>query len=211
MGRRLIVEKYNLEDGFELSQAYLYAYDTLEKANYFLENMIDLADKPLDDRVVSYLFSEARNDGGQIDLAVNLIEKYGLVPKAIYNESFTSSNTSKMNSILSSKLRKHALELRQIFVKAYASIDQSLGSSKSMREKRSMAISTTRKRKSEQMQEIYTVVTLMLGELPKADEPFTWQFYDKNKKFHSLTATPLEFYKSSGFTAASWISLIHGM
>jgi bleomycin hydrolase len=37
----------------------------LSKANYFLENMLDLADTPLDDRLVQNLMSEPENDGGQ--------------------------------------------------------------------------------------------------------------------------------------------------
>jgi bleomycin hydrolase len=76
-----VMKKYNLKE-FELSQAYLFFWDKMEKANWFLEQMIDTADLDLDERVVQELLSAPVNDGGQWDMASNLVEKYGLVSKA---------------------------------------------------------------------------------------------------------------------------------
>jgi len=53
---------------FQLSQSYLFAYDKIEKSNYFLENCIELADEALDSRVLGFLKSEPINDGGQWDM-----------------------------------------------------------------------------------------------------------------------------------------------
>lgn len=75
-----VMQKYNLKE-FELSQAYLFFWDKMEKANWFLEQMIDTADKDLDERIVQELLSAPVNDGGQWDMASNLVEKYGLVRK----------------------------------------------------------------------------------------------------------------------------------
>lgn len=76
------MRKYNL-DSFELSQAYLFFWDKLEKANYFLENIIDLADEDLDSRLVQRVLADPVSDGGQWDMVYNLVEKYGLVPQAL--------------------------------------------------------------------------------------------------------------------------------
>ena len=73
-----VMRKYNLKE-FELSQAYLFFWDKLEKANWFLEQMVDTADKDLDERIVQELLGAPVNDGGQWDMASNLVEKYGLV------------------------------------------------------------------------------------------------------------------------------------
>ena len=55
-------------------QAYPFFWDKLNKCNYFLELAIDTADLPLDDRVVNHLNDEVISDGGQWDMAVNLLE-----------------------------------------------------------------------------------------------------------------------------------------
>lgn len=73
-------KKYNLKD-FELSQNYIAFYDKLEKCNYLLENIISLKDKEKDDRTLDGLLSNGIQDGGQWDLFVNIVNKYGIVPK----------------------------------------------------------------------------------------------------------------------------------
>jgi bleomycin hydrolase len=73
-----IMKKYNLKE-FELSQAYLFFWDKMEKANWFLEQMIDTAGKDLDERILQELLASPVGDGGQWDMASNLVEKYGLV------------------------------------------------------------------------------------------------------------------------------------
>lgn len=72
------MRQYNLKE-FELSQAYLFYWDKIEKANWFLENAIDTASEDLDSRLVQELLSNPVNDGGQWDMAANLVQKYGLV------------------------------------------------------------------------------------------------------------------------------------
>lgn len=81
------MRKHNLKE-FELSQAYLFFWDKLEKANYFLEQIIDTAGEELDGRLVQRLLSSPVGDGGQWDMVANLVEKYGLV------HAFTAYSTS---------------------------------------------------------------------------------------------------------------------
>jgi len=82
--RVAIMRRYNLKE-FELSQAYLFFWDKLEKANYFLEQILDTVDEDLDGRLVQTLLSSPVGDGGQWDMVANLVEKYGLVNKQSAN------------------------------------------------------------------------------------------------------------------------------
>ncbi len=58
-----VMKSLGLEQ-FEFSQAYTQFWDLLEKANYFLTSMVELADRPLDDRLVTELLKEPISDGG---------------------------------------------------------------------------------------------------------------------------------------------------
>lgn len=71
------MQKYKLKE-FELSQAYLFFWDKLEKANYFLESVLDTVDEPLDGRLISTLMASPVGDGGQFDMVKNLVLKYGV-------------------------------------------------------------------------------------------------------------------------------------
>ena len=72
------MRRYNLKE-FELSQSYLFFWDKLEKSNWFLEQVLDTVDEDLDGRLVQALLAGPVGDGGQWDMAANLVEKYGLV------------------------------------------------------------------------------------------------------------------------------------
>jgi len=63
--RIALMQKYGLES-FELSQAYLFFWDKLEKSNWFLEQIISTADMDLDSRLVQTLLQEPLSDGGQV-------------------------------------------------------------------------------------------------------------------------------------------------
>lgn len=97
---------------FEFSQAYVHFWDKLEKANYFLNSMATLADRPLSDRAVQYLLANPIDDGGQWNMFVALVEKYGLVPKYAMPETASSSATRLMNRDLYSVLRAGAVAVR---------------------------------------------------------------------------------------------------
>ena len=61
------MKRYNLKD-FELSQSYLFFWDKLEKANWFLEQILDTVNEPLDGRLVQELLGDPVGDGGQWDM-----------------------------------------------------------------------------------------------------------------------------------------------
>ncbi|KAL7424424.1 bleomycin hydrolase [Cryptotrichosporon argae] len=175
-----VIEQLKLGE-FQLSQNYLFFYDKLEKANYFLENVLDLPDEPLDGRLLSYLFQAPVNDGGQWDMAYNLIQKYGIVPRTVYPEAYSSTASAKLDTLLTSKLREYALALR-------ARAASSLSSSSS----------SLRKLKSTFMAEVYATVAIALGTPPTAETCFKWEYYDKAGKFHVWAGTPREFYAAFG-------------
>ena len=77
------MKELKLKD-FEFSQGYTFFYDKLERCNYFLQCIIESVDQPLDGPVVRHLLSAPVIDGGQWDMLVNVIEKYGLCPKYAY-------------------------------------------------------------------------------------------------------------------------------
>ncbi len=189
--RVAISKKYKL-DSFELSQAYLFFYDKLEKSNYFLKNIIETVDEPLDSRLIQYLLLEPTNDGGQWDMVVNLVEKYGLVPHTLYPDSFNATASGVMDNFINNKLRDGALLLRKF------------ASDKSVSTARINDI------KERIVKEIYDILVISLGPPPKADNEFTWEYVDKDKKFHSVKTTPLDFYKNvAGLDATQYFSLIH--
>ena len=101
----------------EFSQAYLFFYDQLEKANLMLQGCIDTGKKPIDDQRVQFFFHYPINDGGTFCGVADLTEKYGLVPTEVMPESYSSDNTSKARALIASKLREYGLQLRDMVQK----------------------------------------------------------------------------------------------
>ncbi len=158
--------------GFEFSQNYLLFCDKIERANYFLEAIIDTANLSVDDRTVAFLLSRPIDDGGQWNMFVNLVEKHGLVPQALMPETQSSSATARMNGILRSKLREAAGTLREM--SAHGASRDAL-----------------RPAKEETLSVIYRILSIHLGTPPVR---FAWQWTDKDKAFHrDPETTPKEF------------------
>ena len=168
-----IVKNYNLSN-FEFSQNYFMFWDKLEKANYFLENILKTLDQNYDSRLMMHLLQAPVQDGGQWDMFVNLIEKYGLVPKSVMPETNHSSKSSMMNYFLTHKLRECAFILRK---------------SKKPR----TTIKQLRSKKEEMMSIIYSLLCMFLGNPPIK---FDWSIKDKNNKFTRFNnVDPLDFYR----------------
>jgi len=98
---------------FAIAQKLNLFWDKLEKANYFLESIIETRREKVDSRLVMWLLKDPMQDGGQWDMFVNLVEKYGIVPQYIMPESFHSSDSSLMDKILNLKLREYTKVLRE--------------------------------------------------------------------------------------------------
>ena len=59
-----------------------------------------------------HLLSNPIQDGGQWDMWLNLVNKYGVVPQSEMPESFSSSRSAVMNRLITRKLRENAMILR---------------------------------------------------------------------------------------------------
>jgi bleomycin hydrolase len=164
-----VMRKTGLKD-FEFSQNYAMFWDKLERANYFLEAIIETAGRDLDDRTVAFLLQSAASDGGQWNMFAALVAKHGLVPKGYMPETQSSSDTARMNSILRYQLHQGARTIRAATAEG---------------------LEPARAAKAEIMQAIYRILCIHLGTPP---ERFDWQWTDKDKQFHrDGVLTPQEF------------------
>ena len=165
----------NIEE-FEFSQAYFFYWDKIERSYYFLNNIVETAKRgeEVNGRLVSFLLGDPIGDGGQWDMIVSIINKHGVMPKKCFPESFSCESSARMNAILKSKLREYAKQIRDMFSANASDADIQL-------------------QVDAQMKEIYNIVGICLG-IPC--ETFTWEYYDKNKKYNSVgPVTALEFYE----------------
>lgn len=171
--RSQMMAKNNLGK-LELSQNYNFFYDQLEKSNLFLQGIIETADKPMSDQMVEWLFKHPVSDGGQYTGISDNILKYGVVPKEVMEETYSSSNTSKLRSLLSLRLREDGLTLRKMKSEG--------ASAKQLQEK-----------KEEMLAGVYRMLALTLGEPPTE---FTWTRKDsKGNVVSRKKYTPQSFYK----------------
>ncbi|MGH3470624.1 MAG: aminopeptidase C [Nocardioidaceae bacterium] len=169
-----IAQKLGVKD-FELSQNHLLFWDKLEKANHFLEAIIEMRAREDDDRTVAHLLSDPIGDGGQWNMFVALVDKHGLVPKSAMPETESSSNTHAMNRSLCRLLRKTARDMR---AQAAAGDDV-----EQLRKTKDIAVSAA-----------HRILTIHLGTPPTE---FFWQWTDDDKGFHrDGTITPQQFAKS---------------
>lgn len=99
---------------FEFSQVYSFFWDQLEKANLFLQGVIDTGKSPMNDKTVEWLFQHPLSDGGTFTGVADIVSKYGLVPKEAMPETHSSENTSRMANLISLKLKEFGLRLRDL-------------------------------------------------------------------------------------------------
>ncbi len=168
-----LMSRLNL-DNMELSQNYPLFYDKLEKSNYFLENILDTLDEPLEGRVVSYLLMAPVGDGGQWDMFRSLVEKYGVVPQSVMPDTAVSKSTMELRKYLTCKLREYACELRT----AHEAGED---------------MNALRARKDAMMETVYRMLCIALGKPPVR---FTWETRDKDDKFIRISdITPQDFFR----------------
>ena len=171
--RHKMIAGFQLED-FELSQAHTFFWDKYEKSNWFLEQVLATADQELTSRKVKFLLDTPQQDGGQWDMVVALFEKYGVVPKSVYPESISSSNSRELNQILNKLLRQDAQILRELVAEGANSAE-------------------LQAKKEELLQEVFNFLAMNLGLPPRQ---FDFSYRDKDNNFHSESGlTPQVFFK----------------
>ena len=170
--RAKMIKKYNL-GAFQFSQSYSFFYDQLEKSNLFLQAVIDNAKKPMDDKLVEWLFKNPLSDGGTFCGVQDVMMKYGAVPAEVMPESYNANNTSRMSAIIALKLREYGLALRQ-------------GAAQGQKP------AVLEKRKVEMLGTIYRILSTCLGEPPTT---FKWTMKDANgRPVSTKEYTPKSFY-----------------
>ncbi len=182
--RYYLMRDLSLPDSFELSEAYLFFYDKFERANLYLENMVLFRGLPINDSKLQMIMKEPVQDGGTWNFVVNLVNKYGIVPKTIYGESFNSSVSEEMNQILTDKLAKFTYRIRNCPSVSDADL-------------RNVIV-------TEMLPQIYQLLAMFMGEPPKPSEPFNWEYNEAGENVESVRhkgeykiirdLTPLSYY-----------------
>lgn len=161
------MEKLNVES-FEFSESYLQFYDKIEKANSFLEYIEQTKDLDISDRLVKHVMELNSVDGGYWSFFVGLINKYGIVPKAVMPETYHSSDTSDLNYVLDMRLKKAAMQIRNATSKE-----------------------EIENIKKDALYQVYNICVKAIGMPPKQ---FTYEYRDKDKNFVRIeNISPLEF------------------
>ncbi len=184
--REIIGKKYELKE-FELSENYVAFYDKLEKINYFIESIDDFLEVDQDDRTLQHILKTGIQDGGQWDMFVSLIEKYGIVPKEWMEETTSSSGTAFMNRLINIKLRQYAASARRLVSQGKKEDIVSL--------------------KKQTLDELYTFLVTNFGTPPKT---FDFEYVSKDTYHIIKNITPKDFYFNHvGDILKDYVSIIH--
>ncbi len=185
--REIIAKDKNFES-FELSQSYLAFWDKYERVNYFIHSVIDTAHLPSNDRLVDEIVGTGVHDGGQWDMFVNIVDKYGIVPQVVYPETAQSGNTGKLNQFINRYLRKMTPILRDL---KNAGKDEELAAAR-----------------DDMLSRVYGFLVSCYGVPPTT---FDWEYIDKDKKITRETGlTPLSFRDATiGDRLHDYVSIIH--
>ena len=184
--REIVAKKCGLHK-FELSQNYISLYDKIEKSNFALETILKLGDRDHDDRELHFILSNPVSDGGQWDMFVNLVKKYGLVPQDKFPETYQSEGTREGDQIVNCVIRHFASDAAPLLKEG------------KMDEARAL--------KEETMEKIYHFFLNSFGVPPKS---FDFE-YENDKGYHvEKGLTPLSFFeKYIGSKIDEYQSIIH--
>lgn len=174
--RAKAIARYNLPS-LEFSQAYSFFWDQLEKSNLFLQGVIDTAKEPMSNQTVEWLFKHPLSDGGTFTGVADIVSKYGLVPKEVMPETYSSEHTSQMSSLIGLKLKEYGLELRESVQKG-------------------MDVKRIEARKTEMLETVYRILVLNLG-VP----PTEFDYVRKDVKGNPVETehhTPMSFLEKYG-------------
>lgn len=185
--RENIAKKLNLEN-FEISQNYIAFYDKLEKSNYLLTSIIDLIKNEPDERVLMHLLVNGVSDGGQWDMFVNIVKKYGIVPKNVMKETKQSSGTRESNILINSLIRQFAASAQKLYKKG-------------------------KEKEIPQLKEnvLFKIYSLLLNAFGIPPKKFDFEFTTKDGKYEIIKDfTPKSFFKEYvGDTLDDYVSIIN--
>ncbi len=184
--REQAAKKYGLKT-FELSQNYTAFWDKFEKINYFIEAIDDFLDADQDDRTLQHLLKTGIQDGGQWDMFVALVLKYGVVPQDAMSETVASSKTAFMNRLINIKLRQYAATARKLFKEGKKDLIPSV--------------------KKQFLDEFYTFLVTSFGQPPKT---FDFEYVTNDTYQVIKNLTPQSFYEDIyGGQIENYVSIIN--
>lgn len=174
--RHATAKSLNLDE-FEFSEAHLQFHDKLERANFTLRTVaeldLDLSDPhaAMDDRTLRFVLENAGDDGAWFPYFVNLVRKYGVMPKDVMPGTESADRTRDLNRALGTVLRRRAA----LIVEARAAGDAG-------------AVET---HIADGVRDAHRVISAHLGVPPTT---FTWRYLDKDGAYTSTgEITPQEF------------------
>jgi len=171
--------EYEIND-LEFSQNYIYFWDKLERYNRNLRYFVKIKEISNNDHYLNYLFKDPLGDGGQWDMAKEIIKKYGIVPKQIMPDTYHSKSSSGMNKFLTEKLKRDIIKLNQ-------SIDYELSI-------------------ENMITETYHYLVGFLGTPPLN---FDYIFKSKDKIISWNNLVPLQLLELTKFNPDDWVSIVN--
>lgn len=167
---------------FAYSQNYVAYWDKVERANAFLEKMIELSPLAADNQRVLNLIENFYADGGDWEFFRNIVEKYGVVPTHAMPETNFSGNSKGYMALLETRLREVGGLLHQMA-------------------RRGASAEKMQALKDDTLAEVRTVLNRYLGRPP---ENFVWKDPKTGRISH---LTPLQFYKDGGHNLGGMVHL----
>lgn len=163
-----LIESLKLDPCFEFSRGYLFFWNKIEMCNTILESLWALRDQGLDNPYVFQHINPSTSflsDGGYWQWFVNLVQKYGIVPKNMYNDGMTAIYSEDMNTVLKKMINYTAQDI--------------IGNSEWTDEEFD-------EYKEEKMNEIYGIVVRFMGEPISKDKAFVWKFKNQEGLYQEL-------------------------
>lgn len=144
---------------FEFSVAYLQFWDKIERANLYLEAVIERRESDFLDREWEVFNRSSLDDGGWWNYVAGLVRKYGVVPQSAMPETHGSSNTNILNEVFGRLIRSRAVRILARHADG-ASEDE------------------LRAMKQDVLREVYRFLVINMGEPPAA---FDWRYKREGK------------------------------
>ncbi len=178
-GKNLDVEPKDLE----FSQTYLYFWDKLERYHRNLRYYLKLKTVTFDPTPYKlHLYKEAMGDGGQWDMAKEIVKKYGIVPKYLMPDSVHSKSSAGMNSFLMQMLK---VDFAKLDNTPHNQIEETI---KTM------------------VDQVYHILVGFLG-LPPTN--FSW-VYTSSKGIQTIdNLNPHKLLELTGFNPDDWVSVVN--
>jgi bleomycin hydrolase len=167
-------------DDFELSQNYIYFWDKFERYHHNLIVYSKIV-KNNNSEYLSHFLKDPMGDGGQWEMAKELIIKYGIVPKSVMPDTYHSKSSTNMNKFLTQQLKNDFITL------------ENLGTSNTLIIEKMMT----------------KIFNYLVGFLGKPPTNFNYIFKSNNSVITWKDMTPYKFFEDTLVYADDWITIMH--